>query len=83
MAEGARKKLSGDYAIAASGIAGPGGGTEEKPVGTIWIAVAGPDLTYTRLLRAGKDRRRNIAYTSYQALNMLRRALDGLDPERV
>ena len=83
MAEGARKKLGADYAIAASGVAGPGGGSEEKPVGTIWIAVAGPKLTYTRLLRAGKDRQRNITYTAHQALDMLRRALDGLNPEVV
>jgi nicotinamide-nucleotide amidase len=72
MAEGARKKLKADYAIATSGIAGPGGGTPEKPVGTIWIAVATPELTVTKLLRSGKDRQRNIQYTTLQALNLLR-----------
>jgi nicotinamide-nucleotide amidase len=77
MATGARERLGADYAIATSGIAGPGGGTEAKPVGTIWIAVAGPDGVTTRLLSAGKDRKRNIIYTVHQALDLLRRELDG------
>ena len=72
MAEGARERLGTDWAVATSGIAGPGGGTEEKPVGTIWIAVAGPSGTEAKLLRAGKDRVRNITYTCLQALNFLR-----------
>lgn len=76
MAENARQTLKTDYAIAASGIAGPGGGTDEKPVGTIWIAVAGPDGTNARLLSAGKDRKQNITYTVHQALDLLRRRLD-------
>jgi len=76
MAEGARKALHTDYAIATSGVAGPGGGTEAKPVGTIWIAVAGPDGVKSRLLNAGKDRKRNVTYTMHQALESLRRTLD-------
>ncbi len=76
MATGAREKLNADYAIATSGVAGPGGGTEEKPVGTIWMAVAGPQGVKSKLLRAGKDRKRNITYTVHQALNLLRRELD-------
>lgn len=76
MAEGVRKNFGVDYAVATSGVAGPGGGTEEKPVGTIWIAVAGPTETKTKLLSAGKDRRQNIIFTVHQALNLLRRELD-------
>ncbi len=72
MAEGARARLGADYALATSGIAGPGGGSTEKPVGTIWIALATPARTVAKLLRSGKDRLRNIEYTSLQALNLLR-----------
>ncbi len=72
MAEGARERLGADYALSTSGIAGPSGGTPQKPVGTIWIALATPERTITKLLRSGKDRQRNIEYTALQALNMLR-----------
>ena len=81
MAEGARERLGSDYALATSGIAGPGGGTPDKPVGTIWIALATPETTLTKLLRRGKDRQRNIEYTCLQALNLLRLHLaDGAAP---
>jgi nicotinamide-nucleotide amidase len=73
MAEGIRTRFSTDYAIAVSGIAGPGGGTEEKPVGTTWIAVATPNGTTARKFNLiGDHRGRNIRKASIAALNMLR-----------
>ncbi|RDB07607.1 competence/damage-inducible protein A [Runella aurantiaca] len=78
MAEGVRQRLNSTYGIAASGIAGPDGGTDEKPVGTIWIASAGPDGTVTQKLQLGKFREQNIQYTSVYLLNLLRKQLLGL-----
>jgi len=75
MAEGIRKHFSTDYSIAVSGIAGPTGGTEEKPVGTTWIAVATPTGTIARKFLFGDHRGRNIRKASVAALNMLRRKL--------
>lgn len=77
MAENARVFLDVDYAIATSGIAGPGGATPEKPVGTVWIAVSGPDGTESRLLQLGKGRERVIRETALYALELLRKRLVG------
>ena len=73
MVAGALDVLQVDVAIAISGIAGPGGGTPEKPVGTIWLAVGEKGDIQTRKLQLGKDRMRNIQYTCVQALNMIRK----------
>ncbi len=75
MAEGARQKFHTDFAIATSGIAGPTGGTDEKPVGTVWIAVAGPQRIIARQFRFGKNRERNIRKSALMALDMLRREI--------
>ena len=75
MALQACKLMNTDFAIATSGIAGPGGGTAEKPVGTVWIAVAFRENVTSQLYNFGNDRERNIARTGQTALFMLRRML--------
>ncbi|MEO1435344.1 MAG: competence/damage-inducible protein A [Bacteroidota bacterium] len=75
MAKGAVERLGVDFAIATSGIAGPGGGTPEKPVGLIWTAVASKDRVVTREFRLGKKRLTNIQRTTIYTLNMLRKFL--------
>jgi len=75
MAEGARERFTVDYAIATSGVAGPSGGTPEKPVGTTWIAVASPLGTVTRKFILGDHRGRNIQRAAISALSMLRKIM--------
>jgi len=75
MAVALREKFKVDYAIATSGIAGPDGGTPEKPVGTTWIAIAAPDEVVAMQYHFGDSRERNIRRTALQALNMLRKKL--------
>jgi nicotinamide-nucleotide amidase len=75
MAIGAQSRLEADYAIAVSGIAGPDGGTPEKPVGTVWIAIAGPAGVSSHHYLFGEGRDRNIRRAALQALNLLRKRL--------
>ena len=72
MAFGARKALNVDYSIATTGIAGPDGGTAEKPVGTVWIAVAGPSGVKSEKFIFRHNRERNIIRSTQTALNLLR-----------
>jgi len=73
MAKGVLKKTGVDIVVTVSGIAGPTGGTAEKPVGTIWLACGDRDHINTQLLQLSKDRMLNIEYTTNMALNMIRR----------
>ncbi|MGZ4090514.1 MAG: competence/damage-inducible protein A [Bacteroidia bacterium] len=69
------KKFDSDYSIAVSGIAGPSGGTAEKPVGLVWIAVADREKVFTFKFQFGEHRQRNIIMTANTALNLLRKLI--------
>ena len=77
MAKGARKLFSTDYSVAVTGVAGPEGGTAEKPVGTVCISIDSKENTVTRKFAFGGDRNINIMRFSVAALNMLRMAISG------
>jgi nicotinamide-nucleotide amidase len=72
MANLVRAKFNTDIGVATSGIAGPGGATPEKPVGTVWIAYSDKHQTVTRKLQLSKDRQINIKLSSLAALNLIR-----------
>ncbi len=72
MAEHGREKLNVDFCISTTGVAGPDGGTDETPVGTVWAAIAGPSRTFVQHFRFGDDRERNIKMTVLTTLNLLR-----------
>ncbi|MEI8085738.1 MAG: CinA family nicotinamide mononucleotide deamidase-related protein [Paludibacter sp.] len=72
MAEGARKLLKSDVAIATSGIAGPTGGTPEKPIGTTWIAASSADNLISREYHFGNNREQNIQRATQAALLLLK-----------
>lgn len=82
MAQGGKSRLGVDWCVAVSGIAGPIGGSEEKPVGTVWIAVAGPNVLWSKCFHFGNNRERNIRMSVLSALNALRCVILGIIPEK-
>ncbi len=81
MAEGAKNSSGADYGLSLTGIAGPGGGTAEKPVGLVYIALAGGGETFVKKLRLGGDRARIRTMSALYALDLLRRRLCSLPLE--
>lgn len=79
MAEGAIQALGVDVALSISGIAGPGGGTPDKPVGTVWMAVSNGKRTLAARHQFARDRLKNIQLTGVYALNMVRKFLLEMD----
>lgn len=77
MAEGARRVAGADYALATTGIAGPTGGTAEKPVGTVWFALATPTETIALKHACGTDRGQVIDRATAYAIRLLRDKLQG------
>ena len=77
MARGIRKRLTADMAISVSGIAGPGGGSPEKPVGTTWIGLATPEGEWAKLFQFSGSREENKSASASAALEMLLEYLQG------
>ena len=73
MAQGVRNLTGSDYSVATSGVAGPGGGTENTPVGLVWVGVSSASGTETMKFSFRNDRLRNIERFSASALDALRR----------
>jgi nicotinamide-nucleotide amidase len=77
MVKGGLVNLGADYIVATSGIAGPGGGMPNKPVGTVWIGVGHKEKVIAKRFQFGSDRERNIHLSSIMALDTLRRFIKG------
>lgn len=80
MAIKGKKKLSVDYCVAISGVAGPSGGTEEKPAGCVWMALATNERIVTKKFQFETNRERNIKQTVLSALNLVRCEIKGIEP---
>jgi len=82
MAQGGLKQLGVDICISTSGIAGPDGGTEDKPVGTVWVGIATKDRVYSKKFQFKHNRERNIESTVVYGLNFVRRVILGFEDEK-
>ena len=77
MATSARKLNDATYALSLSGIAGPGGGTPTKPVGTVWIAVASEKGVFAKEFRFSGNREKNIEFSAHVGLELVRKMILG------
>ena len=82
MVKGAMKSMNSDCAVATSGIAGPTGGTPDKPIGTIWIAASLKEKVVTLKLEGDEGREKNTANATQKALQLLRKLLQNEENER-
>jgi nicotinamide-nucleotide amidase len=78
MAEGARARARTTHALSVTGLAGPGGGTPDKPVGLVFVGLAGPDRTVVRRIRWPGTRDQIRSISAMAALDLLRRTLSGI-----
>ena len=81
MVKGAMKSMNSDCAVATSGIAGPTGGTPDKPIGTIWIAASLKEKVVTLKLEGDEGREKNTANATQKALQLLRKLLQNEENE--
>ena len=81
MVKGAMKSMNSDCAVATSGIAGPTGGTPDKPIGTIWIAASLKEKVVTLKLEGDEGREKNTANATQKALQLLRKLLQNKENE--
>lgn len=81
MVVGANKLFHSDYSIAVTGFAGPGGGTDEAPVGTIWVAVGNAEKIITKKLEKDNGRDKNLAMATFYATKMIHDYLKELLPK--
>ncbi|MFM9005764.1 MAG: CinA family protein, partial [Flavobacteriales bacterium] len=75
MAANGRRILGVDYCLSTTGVAGPTGGTPEKPVGLVWVGLSGPSGTTAKRFQFGDERQRNLEMTVLGAMNWLRYTL--------
>ena len=75
MAKGVRNLMEADFGVATTGVAGPSGGTDENPVGTVWIGVASPHGVVSQRFNFGKDRENVINRATIAAYEMLRQEI--------
>jgi nicotinamide-nucleotide amidase len=81
MVKGATEALNTDYAVAATGVAGPGGGTKDIPVGTIWLACGSKDKVVTLKIEEDNGRDKNLAIATFRAMQLLKEFLDENNPK--